>query len=417
MNSVVPSGFRFSDIAQQEITTGSMATWTSIMPRGPLQYSHGDEINFELSSLNQFASLSTAYIKFDVVLDKETPNTAIDGVQLAYMGFASAISRVRTTVNNKPIEDLDRYQDDTKSDYSVSSNEKQKTLQALEGLNHEMSSTPTIDRYTVIHYPNSNFMRACSNFPLPFANFHLTLNVAPLTDIFYSNSAVPNPVRKINIENLSLNVKLSSVNPLYLSSVFSSLEAGSMIKIPFCNKRRVVTAGNDSTRLNCTISTGQCQSLRYIKSVMKVARGPGNGGLLTGQPQRHMSAYLKSWHISPSNGTRLPISRDWTAVEAIATMVSSFTDPQNPYLNIDTVAWATTYINSKDYRLAYSFKPNSGVESDQFFMDALEVVSGWINLNLEFDEPFLTSSEVITYAGIDTIAQIGRGTVSTTVFA
>lgn len=413
--AVLPQGYRFSDAVNNDVVTGSGCNWVSLAPRGALVYGARNQIDFEISSTNQFASLKTGYVKFDINFKKTTPNQAITSLTTAEAGLASCIDRLRTTLNNKQVEDLEGYGDDLAQTYSTVSDEKKMTLQALEayGIN---ALNSTNDTYTVIHYFNSDFHNSISAMPLPFCNVHVSLYTAGLQDFIYQTGTVTNNVTDYTISNISMNLLFQSPSPLYLASMYKSLEAGKLIKVNFQQKQRFRAAGNGSNSLQVQLSTGQRQSINNLAAVMHRVRTAGDSGWSASDKFRATHHNLKEWNIEPSNGTRIPLSRNFQTKEAFAAALSMFSDPLNPNMKIDWQKWLGGDGTSSQFKIAYSFKPSAGTDRKLFFGDGLENVRGWINLNLDFNEPFPTTSEVITWVDVDTQVLIGKGTVSVAYF-
>lgn len=416
MSSIIPIGYSYGEGVKNELLNGSAQNYVSVSPRGSLTTGPSGQFDFELASQNQFVALNSSYLKYDVVLTKATPATACDDMTTSKVGLASVFDSVKTSLNGKEIENLEGYADDLHSAYSTVSDEKKMSLAALEAYNVNVLNA-TEDRYTVIHYLNSNFHAGQNAFPLPFANMQLSIKTVPLSQFAYATGTVSNALLNYHLENVSWNVKLSTPNPLFLAGMFSELEQGKQVKINYSRKYRYICQSNGSSYLSVPISTGQCQSLRNIKMVIKRDRtASATSPFATTDALRHTHADLASYHIAPSNGHRIPLSRDLVRKEAYAMALSQYTNPLNPNLKIDYSLWEGGNGTASEFKIIHSFKPDAGADGDLFFGDGLEVSQGWININLSFSTALTATTQVWTWANVDTQLSIGRGTISSSVF-
>ena len=415
-SALLPVGYNYDNGLKNELLNGSAVNWISIAPRGSLTVGPSGQFDFEHSSQNQFAALNVSYLKYDIVLTKTTPNTACDDLSSPKVGMAGAvIDSVRTSLNGREVENLEGYGSDLHSTYSTVSDEKKQSLAALEHYGVNVLNS-TSDRITVIHYLNSAFHASQPAFPLPFCNIQLSIKTNPLSEIAYATGTVTNSLLDYHLENMSWNVQMATPNPLFLAQMFTELEQGKMVKIRYPRKYRYIHQSNGSTYNSVPISTGQCQSLRSIKMVIKrakVAAAATPFGTL--DPHRHTHAGLASFHFSPSNGHRIPISRDWTVQEVFPLALSQYTNPLNPSLKIDYPNWTASDGSASEFRISYNFRPDA-TDGDLFHGDGLEISQGWMNANLTFGSALDASSQIHTYASIDTELSLGRGTVTSAVF-
>jgi len=266
---ILPPSLSFSQPSEQML---GEKKFVSFSPSGQQSYSPGDTIKIQVSSSNQFMDPSRSYFRFRV----RGTGTSNANHAIPFSGWSYLINRISTHVSGLQVEDISNYNTYVSSIYRAMPSEYQNVLTKLEDFGVQTGTVPlaNADGLTngkiICHAPRIAILESAKKMiPLPFIKGNVEFNfyLEQFQNFMQTNAS--GQLTGLIIDQIAFVACMITPSPSYLEAFQSSLDGGSVVKLPLSCVKTIRNAPVNASESSELLNVGFLRSLKKVDQLIQ----------------------------------------------------------------------------------------------------------------------------------------------------